>query len=461
MVPVTLVVMCVGVLLVLKSPPTRALGWLAASCLLYPEYLRVPLGLLQLSCPRLMATVLLIKLWATGTGKFEWRLPDYLVLTIWTWDLFANLIAGAPTHVLTNFGGIFLDTVLMYFASRRVFTNRGSYSELLLPISITALIAGALGVQEAFTGNSPLRALYQYHTWVWIRKEDMYRFGLMRAQGATAHAIYYGISMLVIVGFLVSLRPRDNFKQSLLWQASILVGMLGVLMSLSSGPVTALGAFVVFLSFHKFPGLIKPAILVAFATAFVLQLVSNRSVFYLVSYLDPIGGGSWYRAALMEVALQMLPEYWLFGTGGVRPDHWGEFIDTREHVDLVNNYIIQMVRGGVPSLLLFVTCVSYIISSVVKQFRRASGEFRFILFSLTACYLAVLLSGVSCGLFGSSNIFAHILLGALASLGMVPISSEKGGREKQLLNIFLALKKAMGKNDESDRQANTGTPTVV
>ena len=430
MLPVTVAVMCIGVLLVLKSTPMRALGWLVASCLLYPEYLRVPLGPLLLSCPRLMASVLLIKLCATGTGKFEWRLPDYLVLVIWVWDLFANLMAGSPTHVLTGFGGVFLDTVLMYFVSRRVFTDRGSYSELLLPLSITAIVAGGLGIQEAFTGSSPLRSLFKYHAWVWVRKEDMYRLGLLRAQGATAHAIYYGVCMLVVVGFLFSLKPRRGSKRLLLWQISMLFGVSGVLMSLSSGPVTALGAFVIFLAFYKFPGLIKPAILSAFAMAFVLQLVSNRSVFYLVCYIDPIGGGSWYRAKLIEVAFQQIHEYWLFGTGGQRPDHWGPMIDSRKHVDLVNNYIIQMVDGGVLSLLMFLTSVSCITYYLVKQYRRVAQDTQFILFSLMSCYLAVLVSGISVGHYGGVQIYANILLGALASLSTVHFAGKTTGQKK-------------------------------
>src|SRR3990167_1655822 len=73
-----------------------ALGMVIMSMLLWPEYLRVPVGLLQMSAPRMIGLIVLLKFFAMGRHRqINFSKVDKLVIWVWLWTVLATVLAGA------------------------------------------------------------------------------------------------------------------------------------------------------------------------------------------------------------------------------------------------------------------------------------------------------------------------------------------------------------------------------
>src|SRR5882724_11084815 len=96
MIPLTIAVGIIAVVVAMRVSPPTALGVLICSMMLYPDYLRVPIGPMKMSVPRLVAIALLLRLTLMGAGQpFRWRRIDILICFEWFWSVTANLLAGA------------------------------------------------------------------------------------------------------------------------------------------------------------------------------------------------------------------------------------------------------------------------------------------------------------------------------------------------------------------------------
>lgn len=90
------VAMLSAVLALSRRQAGAALGVIVLSMLLWPEYLRIPFGPVQMSVPRFVALLLLIKLMAQGRLRsIRFGKVDVLVILIWVWTVLATFAAGA------------------------------------------------------------------------------------------------------------------------------------------------------------------------------------------------------------------------------------------------------------------------------------------------------------------------------------------------------------------------------
>ncbi len=353
----TLFIAALAILTALRLHPTRALGLLIASMLIYPEYLRVPFGLAQMSLPRLIALALLTRMLLSPRRRlFRWQLIDSLILCSWLWNVFAAALAGADQKRMVEVTGSALDTLLMYFTARLCLLHFAEYRKLLLPLVLCALLIGALGALESIASWSPYQSLRIYIPMRVFDSPDRppeYRMGLLRALASTSVAIYFGMGMFMIFALLVSL--QGFFRSRLLWLLSCAAAFAGTVSSLSSGPLTAVAVFLFASAFYYYPRLIKPLLLSLLLLILALETVSSRHFWHLMEYVNVFSGDYWYRGRLIEVALQQWSEYWLVGVGSDYPQHWGALIDGRQYVDLVNQYILAALNGGLLGLALFLS----------------------------------------------------------------------------------------------------------
>jgi hypothetical protein len=237
------------------------------------------------------------------------------------------------------------DTVLMYFVARLALMTSNDAKSLLPPVAITAFIMAGAGFLETSTIFSPYSHLAAFREWTWIvETESELRYGYTRALGSTSQPIYFGMAMMLIAGLLWSIRGYG--KSLILHPGAALAAFIAALTSLSSGPLIGCVMLVFFNAFVKRVSLIKPALWYLLGLLIFIEIASNRHFYNLIDYLAINQQNAWYRTRLLEVAFNQWQEYWLFGTGGVTPNHWGPMIDGRWYVDLVNHFVILALYGG-------------------------------------------------------------------------------------------------------------------
>lgn len=425
MIAQTLIVgVLLGVLALGRKVPGSAIGVLVFSMLVWPEYLRVPLGVFDTSVPRLVALVLIGKAVARGQQrKVSMCGVDHMVLAIWAWTVLASLIAGSPFMHVSQMIGRGLDTVLMYFVVRFYVTSIADLRGLAWWLALLAVVMGVLGAVEAVTGRSPYSGMTEFRAWSWFDKDTEVRLGLVRARASTSVHIFFGLAMMLVTGMLWSIH-RGMLHSRLGWLA-VLFGLVGALSSMSSGPWLACALMFAFALYRNRVHLIKPSLVLLVLASVALEVASNRHFYNLIDYLALDSHTAWYRTRLLEVAFSRLSEFWAVGVGSQWPHHWGAILDGRQHIDVVNHYLIVALYGGLPAMFLYLASHSLAISRVVQLWKDGEAKgLRLLAFHLAVVLIALDFSCLSVGLFGPPLLLSHVLLALIVAVTQLRMPSE-------------------------------------
>lgn len=418
MIPLTIAVAVVVGALALRVSRPAALALLICSMMLYPDSLRVPMGPIKMSAPRLVAIVLLTRvlIQAVGARAYRFHVLDGLVLLEWVWSVTANILAGSGQMRMNEIIGRVFDSVLMYFTARLCILRNADWRQFVGPMTLCAVAAGGMGAAESIRHSSPYEWLRQYSTigfdfGITPGGPAGLRFGLLRAQLATAMPIYFGMAMMIITGMIFA--ARGYAKRKVVWVVGTVGGIAGVLSSMSSGPQSALAVWVMVLVMSRFPRLIKPGLIAFVCFLIFCEFASNRHVWYLIEYVNPLGGDSWYRSQLITVAITQWRDYGLIGVGDGSVRHWGMLVDGRIFVDLVNEYVLVAINSGLVGLFIRVGIQAVAIRECVRMYRRGDADEKRLAFGLAATLLAVMMGGMSVGSFGPPLLLGYILLGTM------------------------------------------------
>jgi hypothetical protein len=413
---VTFLIFAVFAVPVLIVRPATAVGLLIASMLVWPEYLRIPMGPALMSAPRLIALVLLMRLIVNRPpGLAPLHRIDVLVFAGWLWTLIATFATGSETwHVSQMIGRVF-DTVLMYAVARLAFVNPDDWGRIALPLALTTLFMTAAGVLETLDVYHLYANLEAYRPFEGFEfeKGDEYRLGLLRAKASLSVHIYFGMAMVILAGVHWSMRSYARYPLS--GKTAALIAAVGALTSMSSGPWLALAVVIILNSYYYYPRLIKPSLIGFALFCGFLETASNRHFYYLIDYLALDGGTAWYRARLLEVAVAQLHEYWLVGYGAQLPNHWGALIDGRLHLDVVNQFVVVALYGGLPALIALVWSHGAAVRRCVVFWRRTEDiRIRQVVFGLAAALISLDFASMSVSLYGPPLLMSYVLLGLCA-----------------------------------------------
>jgi len=417
---VTLVYSLICVLYVTKLKRGHAVGFFVLATLVWPDFLRVAIAGIQMSPSRFIALTLILKYRNNNRKKGDkFSTLDKLVLAEYIWGVLALIIAGADEANIKENIGRGMNTALVYFAVRYTMRDKEDLKDMIHPLLLCGIIMGGAGIYEAVTAHSPYQKLVKYNKFVWMAKELEYRAGFLRAQASTSHPIYFGMAMFVLSGLLLSLRDivkrTPNIqKKPLFWLAGLLGAIIGAFTTLSSGPILATVLLLIFNAVYFKTGIIKPIIRSILALMLGIEILSNRHFYHLVEYLTLDRATAYYRTRLMEVAVNQVHEYWLVGLGGIAPLHWGMLIDGRAHVDIVNNYVIVAVSGGLASLYMFVR-IQLLCFKRAVSFYKTDEDLKIFGFGMASLLLSFMLGTLSVGVYSSILIFSYLVYGLIAS----------------------------------------------
>jgi hypothetical protein len=405
-----------GLIAVSRRTLGASIGIIVTSMLIWPEYLRIPLGLFEASAPRLIALMLLVKAFVAGKHRLRpVTQVDRLVLAIWVWIIFAAFISFSATSHLVQMIGRGFDTVLIYYVARVCVNSKDDLRECAKWLIYSCVIMGLLGAVETITTYTPYAGMDSYRAWAWVTKEDQFRYGFLRAKSSMSIHIYFGMAMMLVTGMLWAINkgiPLGSFGK-----LGIALGMLGVMSSMSSGPWLGGALMFGFGLYRLKPRMIRPSIYLVIALAILLEIASNRHFYNLIDYLALDPHTAWYRTRLLEVAAGHLSEFWIIGVGDKWPHHWGELLDGRGHVDVVNHFLIVALYGGFAAMLMYIASHAIAIGYIRKMWQAKKNEdLKLVGFNLACCLIALDISSLSVGLFGPPLLLSHMLLGLMVSV---------------------------------------------
>jgi hypothetical protein len=414
---VTVAIAAISCVLALIVRPGLAAAILVASMLLWPDFMRIPFGPALMSCSRFVALTLVTRWIFSGRiSQQDLCTVDLLVIANWVWLIAAKVFSGSPSATISQAVGSGLDTAIIYLAVRFAFRSKEDLFDFSRWLSIVTLITGGIALVEMLTNTSPYRALMHYRSWDTIFAEvpDEKRLGLFRARVSDSVHIYFGLTSMMIAGILAA--AHQTYRSNLVQKFGLVGAYIGNFASLSTGPWIAGISNILIARLRFRPRLIKPIINAALLILVLAHILSNRGVHYLVSYTALSGSTAWYRSRLIDVAIEHLNEYWLFGYGARSMAHWGREIDGRAYVDVVNQYILVASSSGVLGMLLFIGISIYALKRTVRAWKlQEESNAQHLLFILASTLVSANIAIMAVNMYGTSIKVYFILVATIVA----------------------------------------------
>ena len=347
---------------------------------------------------------------------------DWLMVVWAAWALISSLFHADTFGVLVNHLGLVYNACGIYFLLR-VFCL--SFEDVVTLCRITAILLIPLSIMilvEKTTGHNLFSALGG------IPEISEIRNGRIRAQGPFAHSILAGTVGAVCLPLMIGLWQQHR-KIAV---AGILACFSMVFASGSSGPIMSTAAAMGALFMWRYRHRMRLVRCIAVLSYIGLDLVMKAPAYYLIARIDLTGSStSYYRARLIDAAIEHLSEWWLAGTDYTRSWMVTGVKWSPDQADITNHYIQMGVVGGLPLMLLFTAILIKgfsFVGQTLQQIPESSPQSRFMIWALGASLFAHAATFIAVSYFDQSFVFIYLTLAATGSVqsGMVrvPVSAE-------------------------------------
>jgi hypothetical protein len=345
------------------------------------------------------------------TVKGEWIARgvsslDRLMIVWATW-----LICSSVFHVssvfITRLGVVF-DSLGVYFLFRVFLQTRDDVRNVFKIVCVLFVPLAAAMVVERLTGKNCF-ALFG------VTSEGVLSTGgHFRARGAFEHPILAGT-----VG--AACLPMAIY----LWQQERKVALVGlaatsgvIVASASSGPIMTAISILGGLALWRIRRQLRAIFWLGLFFIVALSVVMNDPVYYLIGRIDITGGSTgWYRAALIQSAIDHLNEWWLTGTDVTRG--WMHVSISQSHSDITNQYIQMGVWGGLLLIWMFTALLFAGFAGVGRALRiskYAPFEQQFMIWTLGSILFGHVTTFLSISYFDQSAVFFYLVLAIIASV---------------------------------------------
>lgn len=401
-------------------PAVYSLAIYVAALVSYPNYAKMNVAGLDFTVLRVVVLALLLRaLIAASSKPLRIRTIDWLVLSVFGAELVAGL-ATAPSFMdfMINRAGATFDMLLPYTAFRLIIRSRRDLKRFLAASLVFMIPTAMIGLYQCFTGYNPFAPLENLVYWNVKPSEYGRRFGMTRSNVAFAHPIIFGLIYAMFVPIFAGL-TKSMRQYVWLWLAGVVCILVGVFSSVSSG--TYLAAFIGlgFLVGYKFRHYWKPVVIICLFCIFVVDIISNRNWYHVLSEFTLNKQTSWYRGRLIEVALFEggMSGHWFVGYGYGQEPGWGARIDGRPYTDMVNHYLLVLSRHGLIGFVPFMLVNIWVVKHLKRAWKKASNEAdRYMIWGLSASFLSLALSSFSVSLEGPPSTVYFLMIAMAAAL---------------------------------------------
>ena len=284
-----------------------------------------------------------LRLWLRGEIRIiNWNQFDKLVLS---WALVGAMIYVTQWHdmrALIYKCGFLFDIIGLYWLYRQ---SIRSWHDVIFPFKVFAVCCLVLVPFVAYewrTGANPFVVFGRVGTA--IREEGEYR-----CAASFPHSIMLGLFWATIWPIFITLYRVGHHK--FLYLAAAAGSVFIIFATRSSTPIMTWLIVLIVLYGYKWRRYVGCASWGLLSSLIALHIVMNAPVWHLISRVRFIRGSTgWHRYNLIDKGIKHFSEWALLGCRST--EHWGWGLG-----DVTNQYLLEGVRGGFLSLLLFVVMI--------------------------------------------------------------------------------------------------------
>jgi hypothetical protein len=271
------------------------------------------------------------------TREVIWNTFDKLIVS---WSIVGSVIYIIQVGNTSGFiykSGVMFDCLGMYWLFRQTIRNWDDINQTIRMFAffaiITAPIIGMEKIQQSsyFSVFGPVQG--QFH-------RQRYR-----CAGPFPHYIMMGTFWAVLLPlFYAQIKAK---KHKILYFIAISAAISNVYLSASSTPIMTTIAIILFWYLYEYRMHGKKILWASIFVLFSLHLIMKAPVWHLMARADIFAGSTgWHRYYLFDNFIKNFSEWFLIGTRDTA--HWGRGLN-----DITNQFVLEAVRGGFITLVLF------------------------------------------------------------------------------------------------------------
>lgn len=303
-------------------------------------------------------------------------------------------------EAVINRAGILFNAVGLYWLFRQNIRSWDDLKHTLRLFAVGAIILLPFVLIEWSTGSNPFVFLGKVITSV---RQDKFR-----CQAAFPHSIMMGLFWAILAPMFLAMARTE--KKKTLYLFAFASSIVIVVASASSTPILVLIlAIVAYRAFNWRRYTAAAAVALAAVTT-ALHIVMNAPVWHLIARINVIGGSTgWHRYNLIDKAIRNFDEWMVIGCRST--DHWGWGLG-----DVTNQYVLEGVRGGAATLILFVLMIYAVLKTLVtSSLRYRDPNTQLLTWALFSMMIAHCVGFIGVSYFGQIQVLWYMTL-ATASL---------------------------------------------
>lgn len=336
---------------------------------------------------------------------FVWKLLDVVIL-LWALNCaIAYTLLYASTAAFINRLGYMFDVVGMYFLFRILVRDWNDLLAIIRAVAIISVPVALAFLIERSTGRN------MFSIFGGVPEITLIREGKLRCQGAFSHPILAGcfwasLLPMIAASYFSSARLRTGSIVGLgasgliVFACASSTPMMAVVVACFGGAMWFLRHWMRWICFGVMTLLVG------------LHLIMNMPVWHLITKIDLVGGSTGgHRYHLIDQAINRVGEWWLLGTTSTV--HWGWGLG-----DVTNQFVLEAVRGGIATLVLFVLTLVIAFSNIGRIWRSVPNDrAKMILgWSLGVALFVHSIIFLAVSYFGQIQVIWFLLLAIISSL---------------------------------------------
>jgi hypothetical protein len=385
------------------------LGVIAATCYM-TQGQQINIGGFHFTTIRLVMLVGIFRCFSRGEFKgmgFN-AIDKCLVAYVVSIVLISTIRAGGATDALVSLTGWTYNILLPYFLFRALLKDLQEIETFLGDAAIVIAPFALFMMQEALTG----RDLFGIFGGV----GSMFRDGHYRSEAAFRSPITAGTVGATLMPFFVGLYLTGRRRPHAI--IGMVAATLIVYGSRSSGPLLAYGSGLLALLLWRWREYMRGLRWGVLITLVSLHLYMKAPVWFLMGHMsDIVGGGGWYRAEIVDDAVNHFDSWWFLGTTDT--GSWSATpLAVSGAADLTNQFVVAGVSGGLVGLFIFITIFvrSFrYLGLAMRQVRGIAPDVEMVLWALGAALYATLVNFFSVCYFDQIDVIWYLLLAMIAS----------------------------------------------
>ncbi|HML74985.1 MAG TPA: hypothetical protein PKB02_10880 [Anaerohalosphaeraceae bacterium] len=397
-------VLILGVTMVLLPRRWAVLPMLVIACFI-PSVQKIVIGGMDFNFLRIMVVFGVIRLLLRKEYlAFIWKPIDKIVLGWVTSAVIINTIQQGTSAALINRLGFGFDVIGMYYIFRCLICTWSDVDTTIFSTMLISIPVALAFLLENSTGRNIFSVFGGVPSITYVRD------GRLRCQGAFSHAILAGCFWASLMPLFVACWWKSS--KGKLWAVTgIITSSIIIICCASSTPVLAAASAVIgglFFYFRNYMWHVRWCILIIFI---FLHMIMQAPVWHLIARVSAVGGStSWYRYKLINEAIKHFGQWFMFGTQSTLS--WNLF-------DITNQYILEGIRGGLLTLVLFIAVIICAFQSVGHLWRQNQVPYRIAMsWALGVSLFVHCMSFIGVSYFGQIWILWYLLLAIIGSLSV-------------------------------------------